>query len=488
MQQASDENKPVSEYVWNSRPLDVWRREQHPIALQRAKRVVQLLKDASNTPSNGEQHTLSPPLSLPGNQKRGFSKFENHLKRVLWDLIVSRYDWSGEVLDDADIPWLGVRLSNRVAQRNDSRYNAIHWKPATLRMVVDALEACNLIHRKPGFIDHETGIKFCTRIKGTATLWSMVDGVTPDMLRWDESEQTIRIKDDGKQAKLTEYQDEDEPRIRQWRKTVDLINAKMQDTRIALPLTQADMDQIDKDRTQKGKNPVNRALLVPSQLRLYRQFKGDWYSGGRFYGSWFQNIPSEARRFITINGERTVEIDYSSLHPVLLYADGGLPITGDPYALPDVSDEERGKLKLIFQFMVNGKSKRGAKQTAAQHPKVGPGYGHLVDLMEQHHATIKAHFYQDGAAGKLLQFRDSQIAEAVMQSMWSRDLPVLPIHDSFVTPERWEEFLWGAMDSALHNFEPALHATGYGLFKLIRSDGSKEMMTSRMGLERHRLS
>ena len=40
------------------------------------------------------------------------------------------------------------------------------------------------------------------------------------------------------------------------------------------------------------------------------------------------------RQRITINGEPTVEIDFSSFHPTLAYAECGLPLPADAYRIP----------------------------------------------------------------------------------------------------------------------------------------------------------
>ena len=53
--------------------------------------------------------------------------------------------------------------------------------------------------------------------------------------------------------------------------------------------------------------------------QLHRVFnRASFSQGGRFYGPWWQNIPSELRADITINGIQTVEMDYPRLHPTLM--------------------------------------------------------------------------------------------------------------------------------------------------------------------------
>ena len=65
----------------------------------------------------------------------------------------------------------------------------------------------------------------------------------------------------------------------------------------------------------KEKSPVDF-----SQRILTRIFSnGRFDQGGRFYRAWWHNVPSEYRKYITINGKRTCEYDYSQLNPHMAY-------------------------------------------------------------------------------------------------------------------------------------------------------------------------
>ena len=55
--------------------------------------------------------------------------------------------------------------------------------------------------------------------------------------------------------------------------------------------------------------------------------------GGRFYGGWWQTIPREWRRCITIDGEFTCEIDFRGMHPRMIYHLHRLQFEGDPYEI-----------------------------------------------------------------------------------------------------------------------------------------------------------
>ena len=46
---------------------------------------------------------------------------------------------------------------------------------------------------------------------------------------------------------------------------------------------------------------------------------GSFKEGGRFYRGWWQNVPSEYRKHITIDMKHTVEYDFSQLNPQMLY-------------------------------------------------------------------------------------------------------------------------------------------------------------------------
>ena len=60
-----------------------------------------------------------------------------------------------------------------------------------------------------------------------------------------------------------------------------------------------------------------------------------WEDGGRYYGGWWQGMPKDWRKKILLDGSRIVEIDYSGLHIVLLYALEGTDywktVAEDPY-------------------------------------------------------------------------------------------------------------------------------------------------------------
>ena len=77
----------------------------------------------------------------------------------------------------------------------------------------------------------------------------------------------------------------------------------------------------------------------------YRVFNEDFKHGGRFYGPWWlHHIPSELRQYILINGNKTVERDYSSLIIHQIYNELGLNYYGKQ--VPRIN--ENLKIYIVF--------------------------------------------------------------------------------------------------------------------------------------------
>ena len=72
--------------------------------------------------------------------------------------------------------------------------------------------------------------------------------------------------------------------------------------------------------SEHGRRRVDTKVLNFSQVSLRRIFaKGRLDRGGRFYKGWWQTIPKQFRCYITINGQPALEVDFSEMHPTMLY-------------------------------------------------------------------------------------------------------------------------------------------------------------------------
>ena len=200
--------------------------------------------------------------------------------------------------------------------------------------------------------------------------------------------------------------------------------------------------------------------------------------GGRFYRGWWQNIPKEFRQLICINGDFTTEMDYSAIHPTLLYAlEGKESPYEDPYVIGLLTEDFRSVTKKVFNILLNASDRTKAVQAIREQGLLsnsGPvgvnGEESFIDLMYEYHFTISKYF--GSGFGVKLQYLDSQIAEAVMLKMLPE--PCLPVHDSFIVRVGQTSKLKRVMDE---EFEAATEVRAGIKIKLLElSDDRKRIV------------
>jgi hypothetical protein len=178
--------------------------------------------------------------------------------------------------------------------------------------------------------------------------------------------------------------------------------------------------------------------------RLHRVFnQKSWKLGGRFYGSEVQNLPKELRKCITLNGEPTVELDYSSMHLRMLYHLRGLETPGG-----DLYDfgEDRTLNKLVALIVINCEPEHDEVRAVAAkfrdkelRKRLGDEIlkhkyiGDLINDFKATHAPIADDFAS--GAGLKLQYRDSLIMEDLLKHFVGKEVPIIPVHDSLIVPE-----------------------------------------------------
>jgi hypothetical protein len=181
--------------------------------------------------------------------------------------------------------------------------------------------------------------------------------------------------------------------------------------------------------------------------RLYRVFNnGRFDQGGRFYGGWWQLIGPHRRAHILIDGEETVEVDYSGMHGRMCYdlAGRSLDPGNDPYLIPGL-EELRDAVKYGFLVLINlGPGHRApATDKVKAQIKGRISFGDLLKAIERHHSVIRESFRS--GSGIKLQWIDSEIASSVMAYFVGKGIPCLPIHDSFIVPSSARKQLEDAM-------------------------------------------
>lgn len=190
-----------------------------------------------------------------------------------------------------------------------------------------------------------------------------------------------------------------------------------------------------------------------SRRTLYRVFNDrELTKGGRFYGGWWQNVPKEYRNRLLVNGKRMVEFDYSNQHPTILYAQEGITIEKDCYrdvirlkTLPSqkTSDNLRSLIKSSFNAMLNATHPLTRAPKGVSPSEFGLTWSEVSEAIKKFHASIAHHFYS--GIGLLLQRIDSDIAEQVLLTFANKQIPILPLHDSFLVHSGYQNLLQDVM-------------------------------------------
>ena len=210
-----------------------------------------------------------------------------------------------------------------------------------------------------------------------------------------------------------------------------------------------------KENEQSEDDQLKLSSLNFGRVQLRRIFsRGSMTKGGRFYGGWWQSLPSIYRGHILINNLTTVEVDYSgmSLRIFAALKQEKLAIHEDIYNLGfegwlGDKDSRRKPVKTFVNAMLNDEagnyrlSKEEQALTKLSHEKLKEAlfkkYPWLEDAI---HAGV----------GLETQFIDSQIAMTVMQDMMAEGILVLPIHDSFIVRAGFEQTLTKVMEVAYY--------------------------------------
>ncbi|MEL0003435.1 MAG: hypothetical protein VW620_10515 [Rhodospirillales bacterium] len=199
------------------------------------------------------------------------------------------------------------------------------------------------------------------------------------------------------------------------------------------------------------KSEISHPIHHLSSFTYYVCNLGSWALGGNFYNDW-QTISLNGRSGILFNGMTTVEIDYSAVHPYLIYAEKGIPIplTLDaflslltPNSLKNESSNA-AKLQRMFFLMINSKSEREAfKLFGGAVSEARP----VLEAVKSQHSQIADEFCQD--KGTQLVRRDAELVRNVLEIFTQATKPILAIQNSFIVETSENKFLASTIFNAL---------------------------------------
>jgi len=355
----------------------------------------------------------------------------------------------------------------------DNRYiKNPHISYAYLIGCVDHLKSNGYLQNSTGgyFYNEELGefYGFVSRMRPTkkfADLWEQYH-FNPDMICKFNREEVIILKSEkektyihkGKEKTkkvkpVIEYKDNRE--TKRMRKVVEQYNNLLERTHIDVDIecvSPKDRDALVEKLTNMQMKDKRIVIRLPEK-NVWRVFnKESFDQGGRFYGAWWIGCPSIVRKYITINGQPTIELDYSGIHVHLLYALKGINYADrdeDPYLLDDGIPYRRlNKLILLTAFnaensydtasAVFDEIRKDGKLKCYNLKSFDQIYAKL-ELFKEKHEPIADQIAN--GYGLKLQYYDSCIIEKLIKFFTKYGIPILTIHDSVVCQAKYADLI-----------------------------------------------
>jgi len=183
----------------------------------------------------------------------------------------------------------------------------------------------------------------------------------------------------------------------------------------------------------------------------------------------YQGLGEQERAEITINGEPIIELDFSGLHPHLLYAKEGIQFSGDPYSLVFNNPRFRSFLKEALLSLLNAtgiwvqnkktKTKWFVKAENVAQAGINQRMGYdinlkqdlisngisnakdVIDTFKKAHKPIAHYFCCDNEIGLKIMNLDAQIALDIVDHFAKQGIPILAVHDSFIVQHKHKDEL-----------------------------------------------
>lgn len=310
------------------------------------------------------------------------------------------------------------------SRKEPTRYKVCDYRKRVFTTVLDALA-------EVGFVTWHKGFKDKASPLGVSSLWFpgaqleewLASCGELSVTTFRPAKETVILRDSSK-AKV-DYQDNDDTRAIRVR--IDAANALRERVEWTYVALADDRQYVAEDA---------RTTIHGASLSCHRVFRENFQSGGRFYCG-AQGLKKAERATIRAGGKATIELDYKSLHPRLLYNSEGLAAPNDCY----VSDSRpRDLTKLISLLCINCKAKKQAERALRSDRPMSAEEAryHLNGYIGEHPAIAHRFFQSDW---KRLQYLDSRLVDKVLAAGVLRDIPILPVHDSFIVDTEWGPWL-----------------------------------------------
>jgi hypothetical protein len=184
---------------------------------------------------------------------------------------------------------------------------------------------------------------------------------------------------------------------------------------------------------------------------------GRWFQKGEMS---YQQLSGKERVKLLLNGERVTEIDYSAMHPHILYAWENEQCPDDFYqGIMDQCGCDKFVAKTIVLIAINasgyaslvgainnnkGETERANKSRAVPEPvlynelkKQSLTAREVVEAIKKAHPVIGKYIYS--ASANKLMLVESDIMTSVLLKLMAIGVLALPVHDSVIVPSRHKD-------------------------------------------------
>jgi hypothetical protein len=378
------------------------------------------------------------PKKSPKTEVTAEQRIKTHLRSLFWHFIMAR-----DIDDDCY-----VRISLRDSSYRKSDPENPHNITIAISKVVSALEKHGFVQRRSGFRDRTTGRTAQTRIRPSLTLMDDLKTLPDDISEIYVSPLAVSIR----HGDPTDLDPASARHLDQMEQTISAYNEFLRSHEISIPYAvNGKVAYLDK-REKKRIARTNKKTLTA----IYHADQPGTLTYGRIHGGWWQSIPSRFRRDILIDGEETVELDYSGQVPHIVAGLSGIQLTGDPYTLPleipfISAETKREVVKAVVVVALNasdrksllrgmrGKIRKIAWKDRQELSLSNQSLEPIIDAVLEALPYLEPYFLK--GQGKQLFMHDAEIARQIIQTFLDQGKVVLSIHDGFVVQKHDEQLL-----------------------------------------------
>ena len=316
------------------------------------------------------------------------------------------------------------------------KYNPMLLNWETVAKICDALASTGFIHMERGHTETAKGKNdgHLTRIRAAADLIDLLHqhGWRQNMLHYHPETEPIVMKK--------------KPAGKKTSKVIDYTNtAKSNQTRQLL------FDYHHFLRRHEILLPTAYDTAIPDLIFTRQIFSnGSWDEGGRLFGGAYQQLSKTDRQQITIDNETVIEIDISSCHATMAFAEAGIDwfasSNQDIYQRDDLRHWPRDIIKRAFNIAINAENE---KKTVSALTNTSTKEGWFLDWSDLKQPGWQAALLNDikeaypelahllfKRRGMVYMRQEGEIGIAIIKEAMSRDIPILTLHDSFIAPRK----------------------------------------------------